>query len=142
MVTFSLVEDGADRCLGGINRKRQLSIGTGKANVVALAKQDFKSSKASNCSLLHFYWAVWCTSKRGNGRSDCRVVQDETAIEVDHTKESSELASGSRIRVFRYRFDFGLEGPKTLVLYHVTKETYFGSPKAAFVRVHHQSVIV
>ncbi len=29
-----------------------------------------------------------------------------------------------------------------MVIYHVTEETYFGSPKAALVRVHHQSVLV
>ncbi len=78
----------------------------------------------------------------GEGRCDFRTVRDEAAIEVDHTKESSDLAAGSRIGVFRYSFDFGLEGPITLVIYHVTEETYFGSPKAALVRVHHQSIIV
>ncbi len=51
MVTFSLVEDGADRCLGGIDQKRQLGIRLGKANVVAWARQDFKRSKAANCSV-------------------------------------------------------------------------------------------
>ncbi len=81
-------------------------------------------------------------SQRGEGRCDFRTVRDEAAIEVDHTKESSELAAGSRIGVFRYTFDFGLEGPNTLLIYHVTEETYFGSPKAALVRVHHQSLIV
>ncbi len=52
MVTFSLVEDGADRCLVGIDRKRQLSIGTGEANVVAWARQDFKRSKAFAATFL------------------------------------------------------------------------------------------
>ncbi len=67
----------------------------------------------------------------GEGRCDFRTVRDEAAIEVDHTKKSSELASGSRIGVFRSSFDFGLEGSNTLVIYHVTEGTYFGSPKAA-----------
>ncbi len=30
MVTFSLDEDDADRCLGGVDHKQQLTIGTGK----------------------------------------------------------------------------------------------------------------
>ncbi len=30
MVAFSLVEDDADRCLGGIDQKLQLGIGTGE----------------------------------------------------------------------------------------------------------------
>ncbi len=51
MVTFSLVEDGAGRCLGGIDRKGQLGTGLRKANVVAWERQDFKRSKASNCLL-------------------------------------------------------------------------------------------
>ncbi len=45
---------------------------------------------------------------------------------------STELASGSRIGVFRYSIDFGLERPNTLVIYRVTEETYFGSTKAGF----------
>ncbi len=45
------------------------------------------------------------------------------------------MASGSRIVVFRYSFDFGLEEPTTLMIYRVTEETYFDAPKAALVRV-------
>ncbi len=142
MVTFSLVEDGADRCLGGIDRKRQLGIGAGEGQRCRLSKTGFQAFKGVQLFAGHFYWAVWCTSQGGEGRCDCRVVRDETVIGFDHTKESSELEPGARLGVVSYSFDFGFEGPYTLVMYHVTEETYFGSPKAALIRIHHQSVLV
>ncbi len=74
---------------------------------------------------------LFSASQSGEGRRDFRTVRDKAAIEVDHTTDSSELASGSRIGVFRYSIDFGLERPNTLVIFHVTEETYFGSTKAA-----------
>ncbi len=45
MVAFSLVEDGADRCLGGIDRKRQLGIGTGEGQRCRLGKTGFQAFK-------------------------------------------------------------------------------------------------
>ncbi len=42
MVAFALVEDGADRCLGGIDRKRQLGIGTGEGQRCRLGKTGFQ----------------------------------------------------------------------------------------------------
>ncbi len=113
MVSASLVENGADRCLGGIDRKRNLGIRTGEGQRCRLGKTGFQAFKGIQLFAGYFYWAVWCTSQGGEGRCDCRVVRDETAIEFDHTKESPELAPGARLRVVSYSFYFGLEGPYT-----------------------------
>ncbi len=51
MVAFSFVEAGADPFLGGSDHKRQLGIGTGEGQRCRLARQDFKRSKAANCSV-------------------------------------------------------------------------------------------
>ncbi len=85
--------------------------GLGKANVVNRARQNLKPSIAANCSVDISMWAFCPPVRWGEGRCDFHTVQGEAAVEVDHTKESSELASGSRIGVFRYIFDFGLEEP-------------------------------
>ncbi len=76
------------------------------------------------------------------GAGEVDELGDEEAIEVDHTKESSELASGVWLWKVCYCFDFGLERPDTLGINHVPKKTYFGPPKAALVCVHHQTVFI
>ncbi len=142
MVAFSLVEDGADRCLGGIDHKRQLRIGTGESQRCRLGKTGLQSFKGSQLFGRHLDGAVSSASQRREGRCDFRTVRDEAAIDVDHTKESFELASGVWLWKVRYSFDFGLEGPDTLGINRVPKKTYFGPPKAAFVCVHHQTVFI
>ncbi len=51
MVTFSLVEDGADRCLGGINHKRQLGTGTEKGQRCRLDKTGLRAFKGSQLTI-------------------------------------------------------------------------------------------
>ncbi len=57
--------------------------------------------------------------QRGEGRSDLRTVRDITALEVDHAKESAELAFGSTDGEISFCFDLSL-GACTFVIYHVT----------------------
>ncbi len=63
MVAFALVEDGADRCLGGIDRKRQLGIGIGEGQRYRLGKTGFQPFKGIQLFAGHLFWAVWCTSQ-------------------------------------------------------------------------------
>ncbi len=116
---FSLFVDGADPCLGGIDHKRQLGIGTWKGQRCRLGKTGFQSLQGRQSFAWHFYWALLFVNQRVEGRCDLCTVRDEAAVEVGHTKESPELAFGSRVWVFGNCFDFGLEVSYTLVIYHV-----------------------
>ncbi len=116
MGTFSLVEDEADRCLGSIDHKRQLGIGAWEGQRRRLGKTGVQSFKGSQLIARHLYWALMSASQRDEGRCDFRTVRDETAVEVDHAKESPELAFGSRVWEIGYCCDFSLVGPYTLVI--------------------------
>ncbi len=101
---------------------------------MTLEKQHRKRSKAEN------YWVVLSSSGKGEGHCDSRIARDETALEIDHAKESPDSAFGPGLGAFNYTFNFGLEGRFTLTIYHVTEETRFRFPNTALV--HQQSLIV
>ncbi len=83
MVAFSLVEDGADSCLGGIDHKRQLGIGTGEGQRCRPGKTGLQALKGSQLFGRHLYGAVSSASQGGEGRRNFRTVRDEAAIEVE-----------------------------------------------------------
>ncbi len=85
MGTFSLVEDGADCCRGGIDHNLQLGIRVGKDQRYRLGKTGFHAVKGSPLFGGRFYGAVVSTSQRCEGRCYFRTVWDETAkIDFDH----------------------------------------------------------
>ncbi len=92
-----------------------------------LGKAGFQAFKGTQLLAGNFYWAILYTSQGCVGRCDSRIVRDETAIEVDHTKESPGLAPCARLGVVSYSFDFGLE-EHTLVLQKLHLSEYITIP--------------
>ncbi len=86
--------------LRGIGCSLELGIGIREGQRFRLGKIGLQTFKDIQLFAGRLYWVVLPASHRTWGRYDFRTVGDKTAVEDDHAKESSELASSSRVGVF------------------------------------------